>query len=311
MKSQHLVIAARIRESRRPVVALESTIIAHGMPYPVNVETALAVEEIVRAQGAEPATLGLLDGRIVVGLDAAEIERLGTGRNVMKCCERDIPMAVALGADAATTAGASIAIAAAAGLSVFVTGGIGAVGPQAATDFDISADLPAIAQYPVVTVCAGAKAFMDIGATLEWLETQRVPVATWGSEEFPLFYSRHSGFQSGWRVDAAEEVASVFAAKRRLGLNGGLLVAVPVPEEQALPEEVTRGAIAEALQAAQTAGVKGKALTPFLLARIKELTGGRSLESNIALIRNNARVGGQIAAALVSGPAGPASQKLW
>lgn len=298
MTPESLSLAPAVRDARRPVVALESTIIAHGMPYPVNVETALSVEEIVCAQGAVPATLGILDGRIVVGLTRDEIERLGTGRDVMKCCERDIPLAVARRLDAAVTAGASIAIAAAAGIQVFVTGGIGAVGPQAATDFDISADLPAIAEYPVITVCAGAKAFMDIGATLEWLETQRVPVATWGSDEFPLFYSRRSGHSSGWRVDAASEIAEVFSAKRRLGLGGGVLVAVPLPEEQALPEAVTHAAIAEALRQAQAAGIHGKALTPFLLARIKELTGGRSLESNIALIRNNARVGGQIAAAL-------------
>ncbi|WP_394766618.1 pseudouridine-5'-phosphate glycosidase [uncultured Paludibaculum sp.] len=298
MKSDQLWIAPRVRESKQPVVALESTIIAHGMPYPVNVETALAVERIVAAQGATPATLGILDGRIIVGLSTDEIERIATAGGVLKACERDIPIAVAHGANAATTAGASLAIAAAAGIAVFVTGGIGAVGPQASTDFDVSADLPAIAEYPVITVCAGAKAFMDIGATLEWLETHRVPVATWGSDEFPLFYSRRSGFSSGWRVESAAEVAAVHQAKRRLGLDGGLLVAVPLPEEQALPEEMTHSAIRESLRQAGEAGISGKALTPFLLSRIKELTGGRSLESNIALIRNNARVGGQIAAAL-------------
>ncbi|MGC4048952.1 MAG: pseudouridine-5'-phosphate glycosidase [Paludibaculum sp.] len=300
MKPDQLWIAPRVRASKRPVVALESTIIAHGMPYPVNVETALEVESIVEAEGATPATLGILDGRIIVGLSEAEIRRMGSEPGVLKACERDIPMAVAQGRNAAVTAGASIAIAAAAGVHVFVTGGIGAVGPQASRDFDISADLPAIAGYPVITVCAGAKAFMDIGATLEWLETQRVPVATWGSDEFPLFYSRRSGFNSGWRVDTPGEVASVFAAKRRLGMQGGLLVAVPLPEAQALPEEMTRTAIHGALQDAATAGVTGKALTPFLLSRIKELTGGRSLESNIALIRNNALVGARIAAALGS-----------
>lgn len=298
MKSDELWIAPHVREWNRPVVALESTIIAHGMPYPANVETALAVEKIVAEHGAIPATLGILDGRIIVGLSHDEIARLGTGKNVLKACERDIPLAVTRGENAATTAGASIAIAAAAGIRVFVTGGIGAIGPQAATDFDISADLPAIAEYPVITVCAGAKAFMDIGATLEWLETQRVPVATWRSEEFPLFYSRRSGFQSGWRVDEAAEVVSVFVAKQRLGLTGGLLVAVPLPEEHALPEEITRAAIAESLAQAKQAGILGKALTPFLLSKIKELTDGRSLDSNIALIKNNASVGAQIAVAL-------------
>ncbi|MGJ5818055.1 pseudouridine-5'-phosphate glycosidase [Paludibaculum fermentans] len=298
MKSDQLWIAPRIRASKLPVVALESTIIAHGMPYPVNVETALEVEAIVAEEGATPATLGILGGRIIVGLSEAEIRRMGSEEGVLKACERDIPMAVAQGRNAAVTAGASIAIASGAGIRVFVTGGIGAVGPNAGKDFDISADLPAIAGYPVITVCAGAKAFMDIAATLEWLETQRVPVATWGSDDFPLFYSRSSGCSSGWRVDSAEEVASVFAVKRRLGLDGGLLVAVPLPQEQALPEDVTRAAIRGALEQATAAGISGKALTPFLLSRIKELTGGRSLESNIALIRNNARVGAQIAAAL-------------
>ncbi len=281
-----------------PIVALESTIIAHGMPYPRNVETALEVERIVREAGAEPKTLGILKGEIVVGLTPEQIEEIGTKQGVWKACERDIPLAVAQKADAAVTAGASMALAARAGIEVFVTGGIGAVGPHASRDFDISADLPAIAEYPVVSVCAGAKAFMDIGATLEWLETQRVPVGTWQAEEFPLFYSRRSGFASGWRVDRAEEVASAWDARKRLGFRGGMLIAAPLPAECALPEEETRAAIEEALSRAEISGVSGKGLTPFLLAEIKAITGGRSLESNVALIRNNARIGAEIAVAI-------------
>lgn len=282
----------------QPVVALESTIIAHGMPYPRNVETALEVEQIVRDAGAEPKTIGILGGEIVVGLSPAQIEEIGTKTGVWKACERDIPLAVAQRADAAVTAGASIALAARAGIQVFVTGGIGAVGPNASQDFDVSADLPAIADYPVLTVCAGAKAFMDIPATLEWLETHRVPVATWRSGEFPLFYARSSGHPNGWQVETAEEIARFWLERRRLGFRGGTLLAVPLPEAEALPASETQTAIAEALRRSKQAGIAGKALTPFLLSQIREITGGRSLESNIALIRNNARVGAEIAVAL-------------
>lgn len=284
--------------ARPPVVALESTIIAHGMPYPQNVETALAVEAIVREAGAEPKTLGILGGEIIVGMTPAQIEQMATQPKVWKACERDIALAVARKADAAVTAGASLALAARAEIDVFVTGGIGAVGPDATRDFDISADLPAIAQYPVLTVCAGAKAFMDIPATLEWLETHRVPVGTWRSDEFPLFYSRSSGVASPVRFDSAEEVAHLLHARRRLGLDGGVLLAVPLPESEALPAQETRAAIAAAIASAKHAGIAGKALTPFLLARIKDLTAGRSLSANIALIKHNARVGAEIAVAL-------------
>lgn len=284
--------------ARKPIIALESTIIAHGMPYPANVETALAVEAIVREAGAEPKTLGILGGEIITGLTPDQIEQMATRPNVWKACERDIALAVAQKADAAVTAGASLALAARAGIGVFVTGGIGAVGPDASQDFDISADLPAIAEYPVLTVCAGAKAFMDIPATLEWLETHRVPVGTWRSDEFPLFYSRSSGVASPARFDTAEEVARLLDARRRLGFRGGVLLAVPLPEAEALPEDETRAAIAEATAQARQAGIAGKALTPFLLGRIKEITGGRSLEANIALIKQNARVGAEIAVAL-------------
>ena len=281
-----------------PLVALESTIIAHGMPYPRNVETVLAVEAIVRKAGAQPLTLGILEGKIVTGMTPAQIETLATAPNVWKACERDIALAVAQKATAAVTAGASLAIAARASIEVFVTGGIGAVGPDASRDFDISADLPAIAEYPVLTVCAGAKAFMDIPATLEWLETHRVPVAAWQSDEFPLFYSRSSGVPAPARFDDAATVARFLHERRRLGYRGGVLLAVPLPAEYALPEAETRAAIAHALHRAKEKGVAGKALTPFLLAQIMEITGGRSLESNIALIKSNARIGAEIAVEL-------------
>jgi pseudouridine-5'-phosphate glycosidase len=282
------------RMNTQPIVALESTIIAHGMPYPANVETALAVEQIIRDAGARPSTLGILGGEVIVGMTPGQIEQLATRPGVWKACERDIPLAIARRADAALTAGASLSLAARFGIEVFVTGGIGAVGPNAARDFDISADLPAIAEYKVITVCAGAKAFMDIAATLEWLETHRVPVGVWQSGEFPLFYSRRSGHSAAWIVPNAAEAAAVFQARH----NGGVLIAVPLPDADALPEAETRAAIATALAAAEAAGIHGKSLTPFLLNRIQEKTMGRSLSANIALIRNNARVGAEIAKAL-------------
>ncbi len=284
--------------SNVPEVALESTIIAHGMPYPQNVETALEVESIVREAGAVPKTIGILNGQIIVGMSPGQIEQMGNSKSVWKACERDIALAVARKADAAVTAGASIALAARSGIRVFVTGGIGAVGPSAGRDFDISADLPAIAQYPVLTVCAGAKAFMDIAATLEWLETHRVPVAVWRSDDFPMFYSRTSGIAGPWRVDSAEEIARAFAVRRRMAFDGGMLLAVPLPEDDSMPELTVKHAVATAVEQARVEGVSGKALTPFLLGRIREITGGRSLQSNIALIKNNARVGAEVAVAL-------------
>ncbi|MBV6433581.1 MAG: Pseudouridine-5'-phosphate glycosidase [Bryobacteraceae bacterium] len=301
MNRERIVVAPGVQEALgdgAPVVALESTIIAHGMPYPENVETALAVERIVRSHGAVPATLGVVAGEVVAGLTAEQIELFGTDREVEKAGERELPLVVARKAHAAVTAGASIAIAGAVGIRVFVTGGIGGVGPLASKDFDISADLQAIAAYSVITVCAGTKAFMDVPATLEYLETMRTPVATWRAAEFPLFYSRRSGVKSPWVAREAGEIARAFDAKMSLGMNGGILVAVPVPEEEALPEEETRGAIDKAMARIREAAVTGKAVTPFLLNAIREETGGRSLQANVALIRNNARVGAEIAAAL-------------
>ncbi|MBM3726931.1 MAG: pseudouridine-5'-phosphate glycosidase [Acidobacteria bacterium] len=302
MNSRLFAVAPRVREALdhgRPVVALESTIIAHGMPYPANVETALAVESIVREHGAEPATLGVLDGQIIAGMSPAEITCIGSTPGVVKACERDLPWAVATRANAAVTAGASVAIAAACGIRVFVTGGIGGVGLEAANDFDISADLPALALHPVLTVCAGAKAFMDIAATLQFLETWRVPVATLGAPDYPLFYTRQSGVPSPWNAQSEDEVARVFAARLALGQQGGLLCAVPVPAAHELPAAVTAEATTRAWRESRSAGLAGKDLTPFLLARVAELTGGESLAANIALIRNNARAGAAIAGALV------------
>jgi len=253
-------------QASKPVVALESTIIAHGMPYPANLDTAHRVERIVEEQGATPATIGIVEGRITVGLYPDEIELFATSDNVRKAGERDIAPALAGGWSAATTAGASMAIAAAAGICVFVTGPIGGVGPFAARDFDISADLLAIAQYPVITVCSGTKAFMDVAATLELLETLRVPVATWGTDEFPLFYTRSSGVRNEWTVQQAGEVTRVFAALRALGIGRGVLVAVPVPAHQELPSEQAQAAIDQALDQAKQRGVTGKQLTPFVLS---------------------------------------------
>ncbi|MCC7449824.1 MAG: pseudouridine-5'-phosphate glycosidase [Anaerolineae bacterium] len=286
--------------SDAPVVALETTIVSHGMPYPTNLETALAVEQIVRDGGAIPATMGIIGGEIIVGLTEEQIRFFATSKQIVKATERDIPMVVAKKLHAATTAGASLTVAAAAGIPVFVTGGIGGVGPNAGQDFDISADLLAIEQYPVMTVCSGTKAFMDVAATLEYLETHRVPVVTYQSEYFPLFYTRSSGHKVDWAAQSADEIAAFFAAKLHLEMYGGMLVGVPLSEAEELPADMTRAAINKALAAIKGQGITGKAVTPFLLSTIKDETGGRSLTANIALIKNNARVGTQIAVALAA-----------
>jgi pseudouridine-5'-phosphate glycosidase len=281
-----------------PVVALESTIIAHGMPYPQNVETALAVEEIVRQAGALPATIAILNGKMTVGLTREEIETVATDKNMLKASDRDIPFILARKLSAATTVSSSLAIAAAAGIRVFVTGGIGGVGPEGYRTLDISSDLIALADYPCITVCAGAKAFMDIPATLEYLETNRVGVIGYQTDMFPLFYTRGSQFKIDWRAEDAADVARVFHAKAMHEHKGGLLVGVPLPDVDALSYEETRRAIDLALDQIAKAGITGKEVTPFILAAIKNATGGKSLTANIALIKNNARVGGEIAAAL-------------
>jgi len=278
-------------EEGRPVVALESTIISHGMPYPKNVETALLVEQTIRDNGAVPATIAIIGGRLKAGLSTEEIEYLGkTGRGVAKASRRDLPALVARGADGATTVTTTMIIAHMAGISIFATGGIGGVHRGAETTMDISADLEELGQTPVMVVCAGAKSILDLGLTLEYLETKGVPVIGYGTEELPAFYTRKSGFGVDYRVDSPEELAAMFAAQRGLGYNGGMLVANPIPEEYAMDKAVIDAAIEQALRESVEQGIKGKETTPFLLARVAELTGGNSLESNIKLVLNNAKI---------------------
>ena len=280
----------------RPVVALESTIISHGMPYPKNVETALRVEQTIRDNGAVPATIAVIGGRLKAGLSRGEIEHLGkAGRAVAKASRRDLPALVARGADGATTVTTTMIIARMAGISIFATGGIGGVHRGAETTMDISADLEELAQTPVMVVCAGAKSILDLGLTLEYLETKGVPVIGYGTDELPAFYTRKSGFSVDYRADSPEELAAMFRAQRALGYCGGMLVTNPIPEQYAMDKEVIDAAIAQALRECEEKGVHGKETTPFLLARVVELTGGESLESNIRLVLNNAALAARTA----------------
>ena len=293
-----------------PVVALESTIISHGMPWPQNAQTAAAVEDDVRAAGAVPATIAVLDGRLVVGLNPAQIDQLARlGTSVAKASRRDLALLVARRANGATTVAATMVIAAMAGIGVFATGGIGGVhrGAVGSADgqppsLDISADLQELARTPVLVVCAGVKAILDIGLTLEYLETQGVPVLGYRCDRLPAFFSTDSGFALDARLDSPAEVAAVVAAHRALGLGSGLLLAQPLPPALALPPEQVGAAIERALDEARDQGVAGKAVTPFLLQRVNALTGGQSLASNIALIRHNAKLAAAVAKAL-AGPA--------
>lgn len=285
-------------EEGKAVVALESTIISHGMPYPKNVETALNVEKIVRDNGAIPATIAILDGRLKVGLTEEEIEYLGKAKNVTKTSRRDIPFIVSKKLDGATTVASTMIIAALAGVKVFATGGIGGVHRGAQETFDISADLQELAHTNVAVVCAGAKSILDIGLTLEYLETQGVPVVGFKTEELPAFYTRKSGFSVDYRVDSAGELASAVKAKWDLDLNGGIVVANPIPEKYEMDYDTITNAINKAVKEAEENGIKGKESTPFLLAKVKEITGGNSLESNIQLVYNNAIVGAQLAVEL-------------
>ena len=293
--------------SQSPTVALESTVISHGLPYPHNLRLALRLEEIVREGGATPATVGIIAGEIVVGLSAAQIEHLATAPNVRKVSRRDLPIVVARKLDGATTVATTAWAAHRAGIQVFATGGIGGVhrsNLQPPTSnllsTDISADLPELAQTPIIVVCAGAKAILDLPATLEWLETHGVTVVGYGTDCFPAFYNRSSGLPVDVRADMPEEVAALFRAQRALELPCGMLVTVPVPEEYELPTDQMEAAIAQALGEAEAQGIKGKALTPFLLTRISELTGEASLRANLALLENNAKIATQIAVALQS-----------
>ena len=286
-------------EAGKPVVALESTIISHGMPYPQNVETALQVEQIIREEGAVPATIAMIGGRCKAGLSKEEIEYFGKkGTAIAKASRRDLGVLAARGEDGATTVTTTMIIAHMAGIRVFATGGIGGVHRGAETNFDISADLEELAQTPVCVVCAGAKAILDLALTLEYLETHGVPVIGYGTEELPAFYSRHSGLRVDYRMDTPQEIAKAFAMQQTLGFRGGMLVTNPIPEEYAMDGKGIDAAIEQALQEAEEKGIKGKETTPFLLAKIKDITGGDSLDSNIRLVYNNARLAAGIAKAL-------------
>lgn len=289
---------AAAREQGRPVVALESTIIAHGMPWPQNLETARQVEDVIRVEGAVPATIAVIGGRIRVGLTDAELQQLAQAPDAMKLSRRDLPYAIATGRLGATTVAATMICAHLAGIEVFVTGGIGGVHRGGHESFDISADLQELARTPVAVVCAGAKSILDLGLTLEYLETHGVPVLSIGQENFAAFFTPDSGLKADFRMDDAATQARFIRAKWALGLSGGVVVSNPVPAAAAMPREEIDAITAQALAEADAQGIVGKAITPFLLGRIKALTGGRSLATNIALVKNNAVAGARLARAL-------------
>ena len=283
----------------KPVVALESTIISHGMPYPQNVETALNVERIIRENGAVPATIAIIGGRLKAGLSPEEIEYFGKkGQAIHKASRRDLAVLCARGEDGATTVATTMIIAHMAGIKIFATGGIGGVHRGAETTMDISADLEELGQTPVMVVCAGAKSILDLGLTLEYLETKGVPVIGYGTEELPAFYTRSSGFKVDYRIDTPEALAAAFLAQQDMGLGGGMLVTNPIPEEYSMDPAVINAAIDQAIAECQEKGIHGKETTPFLLARVAQITGGNSLASNIRLVYNNAKVAAQTAAAM-------------
>ena len=291
-------VQAALNEGK-PVVALESTIISHGMPYPQNVETALRVEQTIRDNGAVPATIAIIGGQLKAGCTPEEIEYLGKkGQAVIKASRRDLPVLIARKEDGATTVTTTMIIAALAGIKIFATGGIGGVHRGAQQTVDISADLEELAQTPVMVICAGAKSILDLGLTLEYLETKGVPVIGYQTEELPAFYTRHSGFKVDYRIDTPEELASAFKAKLDCGLKGGMLVTNPIPEQYSMPKDIIDAAIDKAIREMDAAGIHGKQCTPFLLAKVKDLTGGDSLAANIQLVLNNARLAAQTAVAL-------------
>ena len=299
---KYLDIAPEVRlalQQGQPVVALESTIISHGMPYPQNVATALRVEAEVRSSGALPATIAVIDGRLTAGLNAAQIEALGrAGPTVAKVSRRDLPFIVATNQTGATTVAATMIIAAMAGIRVFATGGIGGVHRGAAQTFDISADLQELARTPVAVVCAGAKSILDLGLTMEYLETHGVPVVGYRTAQLPAFFTQDSGFSVDYRLDDASEIARLLQIKWAMGLGGGVVIANPIPAAHAMPRAVIDAAIEQALSDAQTQGISGKQTTPFLLERVNALTGGNSLAANIELVLNNARLASAVAVAL-------------
>lgn len=289
---------AAARAAGRPIVALESTIISHGMPYPQNVTTAKEVEQIIRDAGAVPATIAIIDGKICIGLSEEQLELLGSSPDALKVSRRDLPYVIATRKLGATTVAATMICAALAGIRVFVTGGIGGVHRGAETSFDISADLHELAQTSVAVVCAGVKSILDIGLTLEYLETHGVPVISVGQPGFPAFFTRESGYKADFQLDTALEQAAFVNTKWQLGLRGGVVVSNPVPEMFAMPKAEIDDITEQALDEADKGGVKGKAVTPFLLNRIKQLTEGRSLMTNIALVKHNALIGAELAAAM-------------
>ena len=298
--SAYLSVSDEVREALaagKPVVALESTIISHGMPYPRNVETALNVEKIIRENGAVPATIAIIGGKITVGCTPDQIEYLGKkGLAVTKASRRDLPVLLARGEDGATTVTTTMIGAALAGIRVFATGGIGGVHRGAETTMDISADLEELAETPVMVICAGAKSILDLGLTLEYLETKGVPVIGYGTEELPAFYTNKSGFKVDYRLDTPKEIADAFKVKLDCGLKGGMLITNPIPAEYAMDPDYISKNIDDAIAECNRLGIKGKQTTPYLLDKIQKLTGGKSLEANIRLVYNNARLGALVAA---------------
>ncbi|KKX54973.1 pseudouridine-5'-phosphate glycosidase [Brevibacillus borstelensis] len=297
---QYLTFTDEVRhalDNNLPVVALETTIISHGMPYPQNIEMAKEVEQIIRDNGAVPATIGIMDGKIKIGLSESELEEFATNKSVEKVSRRDFPYILASGKIGATTVAGTMIAAQLAGIRVFATGGIGGVHREGEITWDVSADLTELAQTGLAVVCAGCKSILDIGRTLEYLETQGVPVVGYRTDEFPSFFARESGFGVDFRLDAPEEVATVMDTKWKLGLDGGLVIANPVPEKDALDHGKIEAVILQALKEAKENGIAGKKVTPFLLSKVKELTEGNSLQTNIALVKHNAAVAAQIAAA--------------
>lgn len=283
-------------ETGKPVVALESTIISHGMPYPKNVQTAMAVENVIRENGAVPATIAIIKGRLKVGLTPEELEYFGKkGMAINKTSRRDIPMIVAKGEDGATTVAATMIIASMAGIQIFATGGIGGVHRGAETTMDISADLDEFVKTPVMVICAGAKAILDLNLTMEYLETKGIPVYCYQTDELPAFYTRHSGIKAPFRADSPEELASIWNTKRELGIEGGFIVANPIPEQYSMDPVRINAAIDEAIAEMNKLGIHGKETTPYLLDKVQKLTGGDSLESNIKLVLNNAALAARIA----------------
>ena len=304
MYEEFLRVSPEVSEALKngqPVVALESTIISHGMPYPKNVETAVMVEDAVRAAGAIPATVCVIGGKIVVGASREDIEYLGrTGTAIPKASRRDLPVLLSKGMDGATTVATTMIGAALAGIPVFATGGVGGVHRGAEVTMDISADLEELARTDVMVVCAGCKSILDLKLTLEYLETKGVPVIGYGTEELPAFYTDRSGLKVDYRLDTPKEIADAFRAKMALGMRGGMLVTNPIPREYAMDPDEINATIDQAVADANRLGIRGKAITPYLLDRIQKLTGGRSLESNIQLVLNNARLGAAIARAMTS-----------